>query len=245
MVVAVHSIQCSVFRMVMTLAKSSEFLLRRLKYVFLLFVLLNTEHRILNAKSLSVHGVIYPIEEQDPIALIQQKLKVMEDSGELARRNLELQKKVRSSVERPKPVEGITRATQARVFTFDPTYIVNEDLKDHQGNVFAKKGSKFNPLETVSLSQNLIFFNGDDEEQLAWVKEQLQKGSARLILTKGTPLALAEELRVPVYFDQNGVLIQKLEIHHVPAVMNQENLHLRIEEIVLSPSMKSLIEEDL
>lgn len=197
------------------------------------------------AKDCGTHGVIYIIEEQDPIALIQQKLKVMEDSGELERHNIELQKKARASVERPKAVEGVTKTTKGRVFYYDPTYEVKEDLKDHQGRVFAEKGRKINPLEIVNLSTNLIFFDGDDEEQLAWAKERLQKGSARLILTKGTPLALAEELRVPVYFDQNGVLIKKLEIRHIPAVVNQENLHLRIEEIVLSPSKKSLIEGDL
>lgn len=233
MVVAVHSMQCSVFRM--GTALSSKFLLRRLKYVFLLFVLLNTEHRILNAKSLGVHGVIYPIEEQDPVALIEQKLKVMEDSGELKQRSLELQKKARASVERPKPVEGIIRASQGRIFTFDPSYEVKADLKDHLGRTFAKKGTKINPLEAVSLSQKLLFFDGDDEEQLAWAKEQLQKGSVRLILTKGTPLALAEELRVPVYFDQNGVLTKKLGVQYVPAVVSQDNLHLRIEEVILPP----------
>lgn len=189
------------------------------------------------AKNCGTHGVIYPIEEQDPIALIQKKLKFIQDNGELERRNLELQKIARASVERPQPVEGITKATKGRVFTYDPTYVVKEDLKDHQGQVFAKKGSKINPLETVSLSQNLIFFNGDDEEQLIWAKEQLAKSkeikSIRLILVGGAPLKLAEELNTPVYFNQSGTLSKKLGIKHVPAVVSQESLHLRIEEILL------------
>lgn len=245
---AVSNIQCSVFRGVIGIDPSSNFLLGRLKHVFLLFVLLNTEHWILDtvfAKDLGTHGIIYRIEEVDPIQVIQQKLKLMEDNGELERSNRELQKKARASVERPKPVDGIIRASKGRIFTFDPSYEVKADLKDHLGRIFAKKGTKINPLEGVSLSQKLLFFDGDDEEQLAWAKEQLQKGSVRLILTKGTPLALAEELRVPVYFDQNGVLTKKLGVQYVPAVVSQDNLHLRIEEIVLSPSMKSLIGEDL
>lgn len=241
---SVPSVRCSVFRKGPAL--SFEFLLRRLKYVFLLLVLLNTELRILNAKSLGTHGVIYPIEEVDPIALIKQKLKVMEDSGELERHNIELQKKTRASVERPQPVDGITKATKFRVFYYDPFHIVKEDLKDHQGRIFTKKGTRIKPLETVSLSQNLIFFDGDDKEQLAWVQEKFSKSiennSIRLILVRGAPLKLSEDLNIPVYFDQGGILTKKLGIQHVPAVVSQENLHLRIEEIELSPSGESVTE---
>ena len=122
------------------------------------------------------------------------------------------------------------------------------DLKDHQGRVFAKKGTKINPLETVNLSHNLIFFDGDDEEQVAWAKEKfsesIKTNSIRLILIKGAPLKLAEELNIPVYFDQGG-LTQKLGIHHVPAVVAQENLKLKIEEIKLSLSRKSKAEGEL
>lgn len=198
------------------------------------------------AKSLGTHGVIYAIEEQDPIQVIQQKLNFMEDNGELERRNLELQKKTRASIERPNPVEGIMKASKRRIFFYDPSYLVKEDLKDHQGRVFAKKGTKINPLETVSFSTKLIFLDGDDEEQLAWVKEQFVKSkeanSIRLILVKGAPLTLAEELNIPMYFDQNGVLTKKLGIKHVPAFVSQENLYLQIEEIKLPPSRELVVE---
>ncbi|MDP4154225.1 MAG: type-F conjugative transfer system protein TraW [Bacillota bacterium] len=199
------------------------------------------------AKDCGMHGVIYPIEEQDPIALIQQKLKTMEDRGELKQRNLELQKHARASVERPKSVKGISRALKTRVFTYDPTYEVKDDLYDHQGRIFAKKGSKINPLETINLSQNLLFFDGDDSEQWVWVKEQLaakekKNESLKLILVRGAPLELAEELGIPVYFDQNGVLTKKIGVQYVPAVVSQDNLHLRIEEVILSTSKNSFIE---
>ncbi|MBA3814895.1 MAG: type-F conjugative transfer system protein TraW [Alphaproteobacteria bacterium] len=198
------------------------------------------------AKDCGTQGVIYPIEEVDPIQIIQQKLKAMEDSGELKQRNLELQKKARASIERPKPVEGITRATISRTFIFDPTYIVKEDLYDHQGRVFAKKDTKINPLENISLSQDLVFLDGDDEEQLAWVKDQLTKNTGikpiRLILVKGAPLKLAEDLEIPIYFDQGGTLTTKLGISHVPTFVSQVNLHLKIEEIVLPPSGELSVE---
>ncbi|OJW46280.1 MAG: type-F conjugative transfer system protein TraW [Alphaproteobacteria bacterium 41-28] len=189
----------------------------------------------LRADDFGTHGVIYPIEEEDPIQLIQQKLKAMEERGELERHNKELQKKTKASVERPKPVEGITRATESRVFYFNPTHVVREDLKDHLGQVFAKKGTKINPLETVSLSQNLLFFDGDDLEQKEYAQQQfnIEKEKLKLILIKGAPLVLSEEWQVPVYFDQGGLLTKKLGIKHVPALVTQEGLQLRIEEIFL------------
>lgn len=185
------------------------------------------------AKDLGTHGPTFSIEEEDPIALIQQKLKEMEERGELEEHKLTLQKKTKDCVERPKPVEGITKATTNRTFSYDPTYVVKEDIKDHTGKVLYKKGLKFNPLQTLSLTHNLIFFDGDDLQQKAWASGQLQKGPLKLILVKGSPLALSKELGAPVYFDQGGVLTHKLGIKRVPALVTQDGLRLRIEEKAL------------
>lgn len=184
----------------------------------------------LMAKDFGTQGPLFVIEEEDPVSLIQNKLKLMDQRGELEAHNRELQKKTRASVERPTPVEGVSKSTTSRIFYFDPTYIVPEDLKDHTGKVFAAKGTKLNPLETVSLSHSLLFFDGDDEDQKAFVKSKLSSGSFKLILVKGEPLALSEEFMAPVYFDQAGTLTQKLGIRHVPALVTQEKRVLRIEE---------------
>jgi len=183
------------------------------------------------AKDFGTHGTIRKFEEEDPIILIQNKLKGMEERGELEQHNKELQKKTKANVERPKPVEGLTKVTNGRIFYYDPSYVVKEDLKDHTGNVFAKKGTKVNPLETVSLSHALLFFDGDDEQQKAWVNDQRQQNKIKLILIKGSPLALSEEWQAPVYFDQGGSLIEKLKIKHVPVLVMQEGMRLRIEEV--------------
>ncbi len=201
--------------------------MRQTVFLFLYLVQLS----VLHAKDMGNHGVIYPIEEQDPIILIQNKLKTLEERGELELHNLELQKKTRVAIEQPKPVVGITKATKTRVFYYDPTYVVQEDIKDHQGRIIHSKGTRINPLETVNLSQNLLFFDGDDEDQVAFAKEKLNDSPVKLILTKGTPLALSEELKIPVYFDQSGLLTKKLGIHYVPALVVQVGLRLRIEEI--------------
>lgn len=251
MVNTVISDQLSVIRKIFAIGLSRN---KANSFVFLLCFLSTAQ-----AKDLGTHGVIFSIEEEDPIQLIQQKLKLMEQRGELKRHNIELQKKIKASVERPKPIEGITRAQKPKVFYYDPTYVVPEDLKDHLGRVFHRKGTKINPLETVSLSQSLLFLDGDDAQQKAWALSRMQSSvpsiennkieKVRLILIKGSPLKLSEELGIPVYFDQGGVLCKKLGIQHVPAVVTQDlpqqssessldkkparSLRLRIEEIDL------------
>ena len=209
------------------------------KTIFFFLYLAQTS--ALHAKDMGSHGVVYPIDEQDPIILIQNKLRSMEESEDLERHYQELQQKTKAGIERPKPVEGITKARKNRVFYFDLTYEVPEDLKDHTGQVFIAKGTKINPLETVSLSQNLLFFDGDDSDQVAFAKEKLKAARVKLILVKGAPLALSEELNIPVYFDQAGLLTQKLRIKHVPAFVTQEDKRLRIEEFDLREEKVSFI----
>lgn len=185
------------------------------------------------AKDLGVHGVLHSIDEKDPIELIQQKLKKMEKNGEFAKHNLHIQKRTKESVERPSPVKGISKATKNRTFTYDPTFTVAKDIKDHKGRVIHAKGTKINPLETVTMTENLIFIDADDEEQKEWILEQLKKEKIKLILVKGAPLSFSEDLKIPVYFDQGGTLVKQLGIERVPAVVSQEGKHLSIEEIAL------------
>jgi conjugal transfer pilus assembly protein TraW len=226
----------------------------RTEHWILIAAFLGTKCWITNtvqAKNFGVHGTIYPIEEQDPIALIQQKLKEMEERGEFERHHKELQKKTKEAIERPKPVEGITKAEKGRIFYFDPTYVVKEDIRDHIGQTIYQKGTKINPLETVSLSYSLLFIDGDDEQQKNWAKEKMQEACnngferkefpklcpsgniSKIILIKGAPLSLGEEWTMPVYFDQAGNLTKKLGIKHIPALVTQEKRLLRIEEIYL------------
>jgi conjugal transfer pilus assembly protein TraW len=252
MVKKVLSIYCSDCRRITVKALFPLLPVEKTKLFWLCLHILNTALCTWNAafaKDLGTHGTIYSIEEQDPIQVVQQKLKGMEESGELERRNRELQSRTRASIERPKHVEGIIKATKDRIFYYDPTYVVKEDLSDHQAHRFAKKGERINPLETVSLSQNLIFFDGDDEEQLAWAKALLSQSTdakpPKLILIKGMPLTLAENLGIPVYFDQSGILTKKLGIKHVPAIVIQEKLRLKIEEIMLPPSKELKVEGDI
>ena len=50
------------------------------------------------------------------------------------------------------------------------------------------------------------------------------------------PFKLEEQKNRPVYFDQNGFLIDKFKLEHIPARLSQDGLLLKIEEVSLQAS---------
>ncbi len=91
----------------------------------------------------------------------------------------------------------------------------------------------------------MFFVDGRNNEQIEWLKEQLKTPSPkvknqiiedRVILVGGSVFKIKEELGEEthadkVYFDQAGELSFKFGIKASPAVVVQEGLALKIEEI--------------
>ena len=117
--------------------------------------------------NLGVHGHTFEIAEPDLLKQITDGAKQLDQQQLIA--------KTRDSISRPQPVVGITKATENRVFYYDPSIIVPLDLKDHTGRIFHKAGTKINPLSYRSLSKFIIFVDGDDEAQIKWANEQTGK----------------------------------------------------------------------
>jgi conjugal transfer pilus assembly protein TraW len=186
-----------------------------------------------NAKSFGEHGHTFEIVEPDLLKQISQKLKVLEEDGTLAEHKNKLLQQAKRSISHPKSVAGITKATENHTFTYDPSLTVPFDLKDHKGSVFHKAGTRVNPLQYKSLTSALIFINGDDQAQITWAKSIQAKQSVKVILTSGSPFQLMELWKTSVYFDQGGTLTKKLGIKHVPAIVVQDGLKLKISEVAL------------
>lgn len=185
---------------------------------------------LLHAKDLRQHGHVFAIEEPNLLSQITGKLRELKVSGQLEAHTQLLLKKTRDSIHYPKAVQGLSKATKTRVFYYDPTIVVPYDLKDHKGRIFHKKGTRINPLKMRSLNVSLLFINGADEAQVRWVQARGDLHKVKLILTGGSPFEVMEQLGTSVYFDQGGTLTSRLKIRHVPAVVSQEGIRLRIEE---------------
>lgn len=187
------------------------------------------------ARDLGTIGPTYPIREKNFLEFIQQRLLEKQRSGELAK--LEEQARLRGveSVQNPKPVAGLGPAQSARTFYYDPTFTLDRNVLDDKGQLLFAAGTRKNPLEVVSLSKRLLFFDARDERQRARARELIDRygGKVKPILVGGSYLDLMKAWQVPVYYDQEGLLTKRFGIAHVPAIVSQDGMRLRIDELVL------------
>jgi len=58
-------------------------------------------------------------------------------------------------------------------------------------------------------------------------------GRVKPILVGGSYVGLMKSWGTPVFYDQEGTLVRKLGISAVPAIVSQEGLRLRIDEVGL------------
>ncbi|WP_010303295.1 type-F conjugative transfer system protein TraW [Candidatus Odyssella thessalonicensis] len=176
-------------------------------------------------KDLGVISQVFDIKEKSLIEVIIDKLTQMKASGQLEEHQEAIQKRVQSSIERPPVGAALPKATAYATKIYDPTLIVSQDIKDHQGRIVAYQGQTFNPLDDMSFGEPLLFLDGDDTAHVSW--SLAQKG--KKVLIKGAPLALSRQFKVPFYFDQGGVLVKKLGIQAIPARVSQKGKVLLIE----------------
>ena len=186
------------------------------------------------AQDLGNYGNVWEIKEQDAIDQIKGKLSRMEKNGELKRMWEKHRDSQLSQIENPAPLPGISKATAAKVWTFDPTFTFGEDVTDHLGNVIARAGTKVNPLQYTPLTKTLIFIDARDPAQVAFAKARSDANPRdKVILVGGSFLKLNREWKRPTYFDQRGHLTTRMGIKRVPAVVTQKGAVLQIEEIVV------------
>mgnify|MGYP001419300534 FL=1 len=184
----------------------------------------------------SDHGVVgqtFPVIETDLLSVIEQRLQKLQASGGIDRMNAEFARRAEAKVRRPTPVAGITPATQARVWAFDPTIVIEKDVKDQKGNFVARAGQTVNPLDFVAMHQALVFVDGDDKAQMEWATSQYSDLKAKIILVSGSPIEEMTARKRRFYFDQEGRLTGKFGVRHTPAVAEQDGKVIKVSEIKL------------
>ncbi|WP_404479051.1 type-F conjugative transfer system protein TraW [Novosphingobium sp. BL-52-GroH] len=189
-----------------------------------------------SAGQASDHGVVgqtFPVIETDLLSVIEQRLQNLQASGGIDRMNAEFARRAEAKVRRPTPVAGITPATQARIWAFDPTIVIEKDVKDQKGNYVARAGQTVNPLDFVSMHQALVFVDGDDKAQMEWATSQYSDLKAKIILVSGSPIEEMTARKRRFYFDQEGRLTGKFGVRHTPAVAEQDGKVIKVSEIKL------------
>ena len=189
-----------------------------------------------HAVDLGTWGDLYPISEPDMLSTIQGRLKSMQESGELDELQTAFKERVIEHTLRPAPVTGLTLADKDSTHFIDPSVVVSQDMTDHQGRVFAKKGQRLNPLATVPFNQTLYFIDADDPRQLAWMHQQRPTTPLyKVILVKGNVREATQALDTRLYFDQEGVLSRKFALTAVPARVSAapDGLRLQVDTVAL------------
>lgn len=190
---------------------------------------------VAQAADLGAIGPTYGIGEPHLLNFIEQRLRDKERSGELQQLIEQAQARGIDAVKRPQAVSGLQPTATARTFYFDPSFTLDRNITDSRGQLLFAAGTRKNPLDVVSLSKHLLFFDARDRRQVTRAQELMARyaGKVKPILTGGSYLDLMKVWRIPVYYDQQGTLTRRFGIRQVPALVSQEGARLRIDEVVL------------
>lgn len=185
------------------------------------------------ASGFDVIGNVYEIVERDALEWISVRLREMEKTGELAKQHEALKQQAQASIERPKKVAGLQKTTKPRTFEHDLTVTVPYDITDSEGRILHLAQTKINPLNFVFSKKSLLFFDGEDKEQVTWaLNEKInRKELAKLVLVNGPIAELSCAKGIRLYFDQAGRLVKNFGIKQIPAIVEQQGDKLKVSEI--------------
>ena len=170
------------------------------------------------AKDFGKQGITFRIKEEGFLAMVKRKL----NKVDIEHHQQEMIKRSKEKVTTPTLVEGISKTQKPREFFYDPTYKLQKDILLPDGKILHKAGTTVNPLNHMDFDRRLVFIDGRDDEQLAWLKELKLEDLDRVILVAGRPFDVQKDLGKQVYFDQAGELTGRFGIKHVPAILVQD-----------------------
>lgn len=175
-------------------------------------------------------GQTWPVIEPDLLSVIKARLDHAQATGKLDEMNQQFAAKVKDRVMRPVPVPGMARAEETRSWEFDPAIVVENDIRDHQGNLIAARGQRVNPLATSGLSKKLVFVDGDDPAEVEWALGHGPDERAKIIFVDGSPFESMKTHQRRFYFDQEGKLSSHFGITRTPALVEAKGDLLLITE---------------
>lgn len=185
-----------------------------------------------HAAHLDAIGEVFPIAEEDAIEYVQRSVRERHASGESDQLQRKHRERVAKQLAEPTPVSGLRRTATPTVRHVDPTVQLDRDLRDPQGALILARGTRANPLDTMSLSKGLLLFDARDRDQVVWATRELAGAPALPVLVAGSYAELMRRWNRPVYFDQGGALVRRLGVTQVPARITQDGTRLRIEEVL-------------
>lgn len=191
----------------------------------------------LRAADLGVWGESSTIAEEDFEDHIVKQLEALGEDKLRSHQEL-IKDKIVADIKRPRAVENISEAFDYRARLFDPSFVVEENIYDHNNQLLYPSGMRINPLEKKEFEEIWILIDGDDSSQVEFAKNyhepnNLNNKTKKIILVNGAPGS--QEDGSFFFFDQKGEISKRLNITKVPSVIRQSpnEPHILIEEIAL------------
>jgi conjugal transfer pilus assembly protein TraW len=183
------------------------------------------------AVDLGVLGPTYRIVERDMLDAIEQRIRSLSGSGELDGLMQGYRRRAKAFASRP-PGVSLPRADEHSLVPIDTTFVLGHDIEDGEGNVLFPAGTTIRPLEHQPLTRVLCFIDGDDRQQVEWLRSACPDALRyKRILVSGDATEVQEQLSGRIYFDQRGYLGSVLSITAVPTVVRQIGDSLYAEQI--------------
>jgi conjugal transfer pilus assembly protein TraW len=168
------------------------------------------------------YGTSYPITEPDFLKFIMQKLQYLKKTGQMQKMQQQMIERVQKHAVTPIPVDGLTTTKEPKKWTYDPTYVLTQNITDEKGKVLFKAGTTVNPFEKLpAFNKELLFFNADDPRQVTWANDMIDqfKGQVTPVLVQGNLKKAFKEIKVRLYFDTDGLLSKRFQLSHIPAAI--------------------------
>jgi conjugal transfer pilus assembly protein TraW len=175
------------------------------------------------------------------LEFIQARLKILAGQGAVESSYGQWWRQVESHVNRPIPLH-LPHARTKRTFVYRPEIVLDMDITDDSGRILVAQGTRVNALEQrPNYSPCWLFFNADELSELRWAARAMhQCSNAKIILTGGAIADVETALKTPIYFDQAGVITQKLNVRATPARVTRKANALKIEELVIKENGDAL-----
>jgi conjugal transfer pilus assembly protein TraW len=176
------------------------------------------------AKVIGTFGQVYTIAEPDALTEIEKRAKAVNWRSILD--------KERPEEFRPPNLVSLPRARHDRSFLVDMTYTLEFDVPDGRGGLLYPRGYRFNPLDYVPFNQTLVIIDGDDPEQLAWLKNSalLSEPDSLILLTQGAFSTIGEQLGRAVFYADRRIL-KRFNLAAVPSVVSRKGRLMEVREI--------------
>lgn len=209
--------------------------LKKISFIAIaIFSLFSLSTNTVYAKDLGNIGTTYPIAEKDLLKELQNNALEFEQNGGQAKLQGAMNQALKNGFDHPTPIKNLTTTQSPRNYFFDPTVVFPYDIKDKNGKVLVPAGKRYNPLDTITLNETLVFYNADDSSQVDWAKniDKKLKGEDKLILVGGSVVDQMKLFKKQIYFDQGGMLTTHFGLQHVPALISQKGNQLLVKEVI-------------